>query len=189
MSNKVCSKSVTHDIKSKSKECIVKDDINLCVEKNLLNVSRRPGGVDSYISLVLIYEIVLFNRGGCKIIDLQINDTFAGLITSSVAHIIVNAFTTDNNLLLDTTSNISSTGNFLKSGSYLNPCSVNRILVKMTIVSNKVVLNNLFNTVAVTGHIQTEIESCYKCDKEINPIVISSPLWSNTNGILIISIL
>lgn len=165
--------------------CDFKSD--LCVEKNLLSVSKVSGNANFYFSLELIYEIVLFNRGGCQVVDLQIYDTFAGLSSSPVLNVVISASTFDDNLILDTNSNIRSSGNFLKSGSYLNTCSVSRILVKMTLFANRTTVDQLLNTITVSGNIQSTIDCCIK-KQRIEPITVKSELWSDENGVLLISI-
>jgi len=169
--------------------CCVTADV--CVEKNLLTVAKVAGvTAGTFLSLVLTYEIVLFNRGGCKIVDLQVHDTFAGLATSTVLTATLAASTTDTNLLLDTNATILSSGDFLKCKSYLPSCSVSRILATLTIIgtSSNVVIDELLNTITVSGEIQTSSGECgcYKKEQEMKPISVKSELWADADGVLLV---
>lgn len=171
--------------------CCVQAD--LCVEKNLLSVSKVPGITGgTYDSLVLTYEIVLNNRGGCVLSTMQIHDTFAGLTVSGTMTLALAVSTSDSNLVLDTVSNILASGDLLvASKSTLPAGSTSRVLITLTITTatGTVVVDQLLNTITVTGFVQYSSGGCGCCKREqaMEPISVKSTLWEDPDGVLIVS--
>lgn len=170
--------------------------VDLCVQKNLLTVSRTPiqAFVDAaiagtsadpqmaYSQISFDYEIVLSNNSSQEICNIAIFDTLAGVIFNEDAAdgtLLSTAFvikSPEHIAVLPNPSLISRRGYLNDScKSFLPPCSVSKIVVRLVITAPATSIRELRylrNTVSVEGR----LSDCNKY-KKIAAVLAKSNVW------------
>lgn len=187
---------------TKSK-CCVSADIE--VTKKLLTVSRVPlAGLVQYVvdnsslppnvhyaQLLLTYEIIITNNTPHKLVNIDLNDTLAGInfeengASSLPFPSLLEIIKANQNIVLLTPEQIAtSNGSLIDSTkSYLPPCSITKILVKLSISAPKnsfCEVRQVCNTVTLEGALKIKNKDNKKCFtlNKIKPIVAYSEIWS-----------
>lgn len=161
---------------------------NVCVEKNLLTIAKVPLVDPTYSSLVLVYEIVLTNKGCSKIANLSLVDTFSGLLNSTVLALTVTATTCDDNLTINSVPDILVCGSILEScKSYLPPCTTSRVILTLTIAAQagSVVVNQILNTITLNGFVEHMNECGWVKGEKMEPVSVKSTIWEDVDGVIL----
>lgn len=177
-------------------------DAELDVSKKILTACQRPG-IDGATLIFIVYEITLFNRGGCRIVDLGVQDSLAGLAVPNfaLATFLFQIQTCGDSLypisnsesIDDVTDAIKEAGGQLLDTckSYIDPCQICKINLLLRLESDGACdITHLLNGITVTGNIEKSKKSCNgsctaveKCP--IKPISVYAPLLQadSPNGI------
>lgn len=145
-----------------------------------------------YAQLLLTYEIIIVNNTSHKIDNLELNDTLAGLNFQENGDLSLpfpsnlKIIKANHNIVLLTPDQIAGSNGSLIDNieSYLPPCSVTKILVKLSIsapTGSFCEVRQVCNTVTLEGNleIKTKNECKKKCVKyeKIKPIISCSDVW------------
>lgn len=181
-----CNKPVACPPKPCPAKCCVAGSV--CVEKNLLTIAKVPLVDPTFSSLVLVYEIVLTNKGCSNIANLSLVDTFAGLLNSTVLSLTVTATTCNDNLVINAVPDILVCGSILDSTrSSLPPCSTSRVILTLTIEAQagSVVINQVLNTITLNGSVEYMNECGWVKGEKMEPISVKSTVWEDSDGVLL----
>lgn len=216
--NKVERKEKKHDDKKDKKEecwkslpefkcenkckCVC---VDLCVQKNLLTVSRVPvqSFVDAaaagttvdpqmvYSQIAFDYEIVLANNTSQQICNVGVFDSLAGQIfAEDIADgaLLSRAYVVKapEYITVLTDPNLISRRGYLNDAcrSYLPPCSVSKIVVRLVLTAPADGIREvrfLRNTVTVEGRL-------YDCNKfeRIEPVLAKSAPWCSEQDVMLL---
>lgn len=160
----------------------------VCIEKNLLTIAKVPLVDPTFSSLVLVYEIVLTNKGCTTVAELSLVDTFAGLLNSTILALTITATTCNDNLTINAVPDILVCGSILDpTRSSLPPCSTSRVILTLSIAAQagSVIVNQILNTMTLNGAVQYMNDCGWIKGEKLEPISIKSTIWEDSDGVLL----
>lgn len=194
-------------------ECICAD---ITVEKHALSVCRIPlAALVQFIAengvlpptlrfgqLMITYEVIIANNTSHKISGLRIHDSLAGInfqdggATALPFPSTVRVVKAPGNIVLLPYTDVASSNGYLVDHhqSYLDPCSVTKLIIELTISAPQFSfceVRQVQNTITLEGHVEQAVPhgKCGKCLIKkhcIKPIVAASEIWSTDSDFALI---
>lgn len=194
-------------------ECVY---VDVTVEKRLLTACRVPlAALVQWIAenlvlpstipfgqIIFTYEITITNNSSQRIRDLVLNDSLAGInFQNNGANALPFPSTLrvvkapGNIVLLPYADVASSNGNLINTcESYLDPCSVTKIIMELTVSAPEdsfMEVRQVVNTVTLEGKVEETIqhEKCGKCLVKkhcMKPVIAASDIWKTESDFAMI---